>query len=145
MFKEIKGYFTIEAVYLIPMILLLYVLIIVGGFYMYDRCVISQDCYLLAFRAGQFTDSAENYGKIIYADMTEEFDESYIRDRLSYKSDFYPYSEDLDYTAYKQNDEMNITVSGFGNLLSIKKSVPCLNPVKIIKRVRGQNNGSKIP
>lgn len=145
MYKRIRGFFTVEAVYLVPIILLLYVLVIVGGFYLYDRCVISQDCYLLAFRTGQFTDSAANYGKIIYADLTEEFDESYVRERFAYKSKFYPYSVDLKYRVYKKNEVMNISVSGFQNLLSVKKSVPCLNPIKIIRSVRGQSNGSEIP
>jgi len=145
MYKEIKGYLTLEAVYLVPIILLLYVLVIVGGFYLYDRCVISQDCYLLAFRAGQFTGSEENYGEIIYADITKEFDEGYIWDRFAYKSKYYPYCRDLKYKVHKQDEAMNISVSGFRDLLSVKKSVPCLNPIKIIKNVRGQNNGSEVP
>lgn len=145
MYKKIRGYFTLEAVYLVPIILLLYALVIMGGFYLYDRCVISQDCYLLAFRAGQFTDSAVNYGKIIYADMTEEFDERYVRERFAYKSKFYPYSMDLKCRVNKKNEVVNISVSAFRNLLSVKKSVPCLNPIKIIQNVRGQSNGSEIP
>lgn len=145
MCKKVKGYFTVEAVYLIPIILLLYILIILSGFYLYDRCVISQDCYLLAFRAGCFTDYAENSGNIIYADMTEEVDENYIRDRLAYKKGLYPYLREGKVKVYMQDEVITVSVSGFDELLYMSKSVPRQNPLKIIKRTRRQNNGSEIP
>lgn len=145
MCKKVNGYFTVEAVYLIPIILLLYFLVIVSGFYLYDRCVISQDCYLLAFRTGHFSDSAENYGEIIYADMPEEIDESYIRDRFSDKSKAYPYLGEGELTVNVKNEEIIVTVSGFDRLLSVRKSVLRQNPFKIIRGVRRQNHGSEIP
>lgn len=145
MCKKVEGYFVVEAVYLIPIVLLLYFLVIVSGFYLYDRCVISQDSYLLAFRAGHFTDSAENYGEIIYADMPEEIDESYIKDRFSYRLNVYPYLGAGEVTANLQNEEVIVTVSGFGGLLSVKKTVLRQNPIKIIRSVRRENHGSEIP
>lgn len=145
MCKKIKGYFTVEAVYLIPIVLLLYVLIILGGFYLYDRCVMSQDCYLLAFRAGRFTHSAEHYGEIIYADMQEEIDVNYIKDRFAYKSQFYPYLEGGECKVHMQNEVITVSASGFDRLLFVSKSVPRQNPLKIIRKVRRQNNGCEIP
>lgn len=145
MCKRVGGYFTVEAVYLIPIVLLLYALIIVSGFYLYDRCVISQDCYLLAFRAGYFTDSGEGYGEVIYADMKEEIDENYIRDRFAYKSGLYPYLGEGEMTVYLQNEVTTVSISGFDHLLFMSKSVSRQNPFKIIRSVRRQNDGSKIP
>lgn len=145
MYKKVNGYFIVEAVYLIPIVLLLYFLVIVSGFYLYDRCVISQDGYLLAFRAGHFSDSAENYGEIIYADMPEEIDESYIRDRFSDRSKVYPYLREGELKVKVQNEEVIVTVSGFRRLLSVNKSVLRQNPIKIIRDVRRKNHGSEIP
>lgn len=134
-----------EAVYLIPIVLLLYFLIIVSGFYLYDRCVISQNCYLLAFRAGHFSDSAENYGEVIYADIPEEIDISYIRDRFSYQSDFYPYLGEGELEIKVQGEEVEVSVFGFNQLLSVSKSVLRQNPLKVIGSVRRKNYGSEIP
>lgn len=145
MCKRTGGYFTVEAVYLIPIILFLYGLIIVSGFYLYDRCVISQDCYLLAFRAGHFTDSGENYGEIIYADMTEELDEEYVRARFLTRARLYPYFGEGKMRVNLQNEIITVSMSGFDGLLHMSKSIPRHNPFRIIKNVRRECNGSKIP
>ncbi len=42
---------TLEATLLMPMVLCVMALIIYFSFYLYGRCVISQDAYILAFRA----------------------------------------------------------------------------------------------
>lgn len=144
-YKKLSGYYMVEAVYLIPLVLLLYLLIILSGFYLYDRCVISQDCYLLAFRAGQFTNSSENYGEIIYADMPEEMNENYIRSRFTDKSEFYPCLGEGNCEAYLQNEVITVTISGYEQLLSVNKSVAELNPFKVIRNVRRQENASKVP
>lgn len=145
MYKKMNGYFMVEATYLVPIVLLLYMLFIVGGFLLYDRCVISQDCYLLAFRAGRFTNHRENYGEIIYGEMTGKPDETYVKERLAYKTGLYPYLGEGDITVYVQNEVITVSLSGFGNLLFVSKSIPRQNPLKIVKDVRRQNNGSKIP
>lgn len=138
MYKKIKGYFTVEAVYLIPIILLLYVLIIISGFYLYDRCVMSQDSYLLAFRGGHFTDYEENEGTVIYAEMQEKIDENYIMERMAYKTGFYPYFGEEDVKVYVQDEVITVSLSGFEELLYMNKSVLRQNPLKGIKNVRRQ-------
>ena len=42
---------TLEASLVVPMVICVFCLLIYFAEYMYGRCVISQDCYILAFRA----------------------------------------------------------------------------------------------
>ena len=42
---------TLEAALIVPMIICVFALLIYFSFYLYGRCVISQDSYILAFRA----------------------------------------------------------------------------------------------
>lgn len=51
--KAFKGYMTLEASLVMPMVICVLVLIIYFSFYLYGRCVLSQDVYILAFRASQ--------------------------------------------------------------------------------------------
>ncbi len=49
--RETGAYFTVEASFLIPMVLVIFVLLIYLSFYLYDRCLIAQDAYILCFRS----------------------------------------------------------------------------------------------
>ena len=44
------AYFTVEAALVVPVVLCIFVMILYLAFYLYDRCVISQDCYVLGYR-----------------------------------------------------------------------------------------------
>ena len=44
------AYFTVEAALIVPVVLCIFVMIIYLSFYLYDRCVMSQDCYVLSYR-----------------------------------------------------------------------------------------------
>jgi len=46
----LKGYMTVEAAFILPMVLAIYVLIIFTGFFLYDRCLFTQDACILCFR-----------------------------------------------------------------------------------------------
>ncbi len=47
---ETDAYFTVEAALIVPIVLCIFVMIIYLSFYLYDRCVMSQDCYVLSYR-----------------------------------------------------------------------------------------------
>ena len=49
--RRFKGYMTVEASFVVPFVICAFVAIIYFSNYLYDRCVLSQDCYILAFRA----------------------------------------------------------------------------------------------
>lgn len=48
--KEADAYFTVEAAVIVPIVLFLFVMIIYLSFYLYDRCVMTQDFYILSYR-----------------------------------------------------------------------------------------------
>lgn len=49
--RRFKGYMTLEASLIIPMVLCVFALLIYFSYYLYGRCILSQDAYVLAFRA----------------------------------------------------------------------------------------------
>ena len=42
---------TVEAAFIVPMIICVFALLIYFSYYLYGRCILSQDAYILAFRA----------------------------------------------------------------------------------------------
>lgn len=137
--RKLKGYLTLEAAYVMPIVLLLYVLIILAGFYLYDRCVISQNNALLALRGSRFTTAWENYGEVIYGDMDMgNCDRSYLLARLEYKERFYPFYTSLGKSVSIQNNEIVIDTEGYYGLKITKKKEQ-MNPIEIIREVRRKN------
>ncbi len=137
MHKGFRGYLTVEASFVMPIVIWIYLLVILCGFYLYNRCVMSQNDYLLAFRGSRFTDARENYGEVIYGDAKEkEPDEQYITTRLSYKMKFYPFcrvdSNKVKITA----DQVCVETSGYGGYLKVEKKSERINIAKIIERTR---------
>ncbi len=49
--RKFKGYMTLEASLVMPVVICVIVLIIYFTYYLYGRCMLSQDTYILAFRA----------------------------------------------------------------------------------------------
>lgn len=47
---EADGYFTVEAAFIVPMTIMVIVLFIYLAFFMYDRCALDQDSYILSYR-----------------------------------------------------------------------------------------------
>ncbi|MCM1386855.1 MAG: hypothetical protein NC231_05985 [Bacillus sp. (in: Bacteria)] len=45
------GYMTLEAAFIIPWTIFLFVFLIYAAFYLYDKCVLFQDAYTVCFRA----------------------------------------------------------------------------------------------
>lgn len=56
---------TLEASFIVPMIICVFALLIYFSYYLYGRCILSQDAYILAFRASvadeEIYGSPENY------------------------------------------------------------------------------------
>ena len=49
--KNMGGYMTLEAAFIIPWTIFLFVFLIYASFYLYDKCVLFQDAYTVCFRA----------------------------------------------------------------------------------------------
>ncbi len=48
--RKQNAYMTVEAAFLMPMVLCLFVIVIYTSFYLYDRCLYQQDAYILCLR-----------------------------------------------------------------------------------------------
>ncbi len=51
--RKFKGYMTLEASLIVPMVICVFVLLMYFTYYLYGRCVMSQDSYIIAFRNSQ--------------------------------------------------------------------------------------------
>lgn len=142
MHKKHNGYFTIEASFILPVVLFLYILIIFSALFLYCRCAISQDDFLLGVRAGRFTFGKEHYGEIIYGSKRENewSAENYVRERLAYKRDFYPFYFTTDGGCILSDNNASVQTSQRGTKMRIVKNIEILNPIKIIREERKNYN-----
>ncbi len=72
-----KGYMSIEAAFIIPWVIFLFVFLIYISFYLYDKCVLFQDAYTVCFRGSiqKEENSALNY---IQEHIEEQFGRKYF-------------------------------------------------------------------
>ncbi len=144
--KQLNGYFTVEASFVMPIVVFLYMLIIGAGIFVYDRCVMSQDMYLIAFRGSRFSDSLPDYGEVIYA---EEIDENkcrqYAEERISQKQKRYPLFEEGACRIQLSEERLSVYGSGFRKLLQMQKQSDRCNMFKMVKeKRRKQYAGNKV-
>ena len=138
MCKKYNGYFTVEAAFILPIVLFIYLLIILSALFLYCRCVISQDDFLLGMRAANFTWGDENYGEVIYGGGQADFwqAESYVQKRFAASKKFYPFYP-REAGECKINEEyvvMQTVQKGTKN--QNVKIIQKINPVKIIREGR---------
>ena len=57
------AYFTVEAALVIPVVISIIVMVMYLSFYLYDRCVLSQDCYVLCYRQSIEKGKADRAGR----------------------------------------------------------------------------------
>lgn len=84
--KKCNGYFTIEAAFILPIVLFIYLVIILSAMFLYCRCVISQDEFLLSMRGGRLTLGEEKYGRLFMAVRRKLFG----RLKIMCRKDFLP-------------------------------------------------------
>lgn len=136
--RKLKGYFTVEASFIMPVILFLYLLIILTALFLYCRCAISQDNFLLAMRGAEFTGGRENYGEVLYGEAEDSgwAAESYIQERLIYKKRFYPFFPSTGGICEKRGGKVLVETGQKGSGQKIAKTAQQLNPVTVIREGR---------
>ena len=149
--RKWKGYFTVEASLIMPLVLFLYLLIILAALFLYCRCAISQDNFLLGMRGAGFTWGAEDYGEVLYGEIPatnpaagkgmDRWDaEGYVMERLHYKRRFYPFFPTQS-GEYRELGESVLVATGQKGLDgAVEKRVWKLNPVEMIRKGRGGRN-----
>ena len=135
--KKLNAYMTVEAAYIMPLVLALHLLVLVSGFYVYDRCVVSQDLYLLAFRGSRFTECGNHYGAVVYGDLeVGKFDKEYIEQRYFYQRTRYPFWDKGKAGIGVNEDKLQLSQSGFFGHLVLRKEAQWINPIAEIREKR---------
>jgi len=67
--KKLGGYMTIEVSFIMPMVLLLFMLIIMSALFQFKRCIVSQNDYLMDFRTKREMMISNNNGEVLYGNM----------------------------------------------------------------------------
>lgn len=139
--KKCNGYFTIEAAFILPIVLFIYLVIILSAMFLYCRCVISQDEFLLSMRGGRLTLGEEKYGEAIYGSEAEAFwsIENYVQERFSSRKESYPFYPQKKVQCQIDNKTITIKVVQKGSNKEIIKQVQRINPIKIIQEGRKNN------
>ncbi len=141
--RKVNGYMTVEASLVIPLVLCIYVMIIKAGFWVYDRCVMSQDQYLLAFRSSNFTTSEESYGEVIYGEYDVVYpDVQYATERAYRKQKFYPMFGKGEVRAFCDGRNVRIWGNGFEGLLEMEKAAARNDIFAVVRKRRQTDNGS---
>ena len=140
--RKLRGYFTVEASFIMPIVLFLYLLIILAALFLYCRCVISQDNFLLGMRAGSFTRGEENYGEVIYGEAEKDswHAESYVVERLDHKRRYYPFFPSEGGECRIDGEEVLVRTGQKALRGMIAKNVQKLNPVEMIRKGRANEN-----
>lgn len=143
-FKKWNGYFTIEASFIVPMILCLYLLVVSVALFLYDRCLISQDGFLLGMRAATFTCAGESYGEVIYGNAggTAFSKEDYVTERWEMRRPYYLENKWGKLVCITGKDDIQISFCGITDTNRINKKLQILNPVKEIREGRKNNHVS---
>ncbi len=140
--RKWNGYFTVEASLIMPIVLFLYLLIILASLFLYCRCAISQDNFLLGMRAGTFTWGEDHYGEVIYGETEKEGweAEAYVLDRLYYKRRFYPFFPSKEGECRISGETVVVQTRQKALNGNITKNIQRLNPVEIMRRGRREQN-----
>ncbi|MBR5798474.1 MAG: pilus assembly protein [Lachnospiraceae bacterium] len=143
MVKKLNGYMTVEASLVIPLVLCIFVMIIKAGFLIYDRCMMSQDQYLAAFRSSCFTAGEESYGEVIYGEYdSKKPDLQYAKDRVCRKQAFYPMFGNGEVYVKLDGDRVRIWAKGFEGFLEMEKAVMRNDVFAVVRKRRQKKDGS---
>lgn len=78
-FRKTEAYFTVEASMIMPLVIVLIGMFFYLTFFLYNRCAISQDAYILAFRGSLYCGKEEGEVKQeVMADGFEKLKKKYI-------------------------------------------------------------------
>ncbi|MCI2049791.1 MAG: hypothetical protein LKJ76_08770 [Lachnospiraceae bacterium] len=72
----VSAYMTVEASFIIPMVLIIFTVLIYLSFYLYARCLFSQDSYILCYRASY--DKREDAQGVSEAKKVRQFGTKYF-------------------------------------------------------------------
>lgn len=119
-----------------PMVLFLYLLILLASLFLYCRCVISQDLFLLALRTQRFSEARPGYGEVIYGQERKLSKEGYFTERMQKKNRAYPVYRAERYGLREEGEELCLWAREGSSKTVIMIRVKNINPVRIIRKER---------
>lgn len=137
-FRKANGYFTVEASMLMPLVLSLIALIFYLTFYLYDRCVISQDVYILAFRGAlQCGKGGADIEQYIQSESASKYGSKYIG------------VDNLESNVWTGDNSVAVEATGIMATthwkFTARKEVERICPVEFIRKMRlAQRIGEKL-
>ena len=136
--KKWNGYFTVEASFILPLVLFLYLLIILSALFLYCRCVISQNNFLLGLRAERFSEEGGGGAEVIYGkEKVESWSaESYVREKMPGLRQVYPYFPTTEEVYEESREKTIVWAAQKGSGKIIKKELYKINPIEIIRERR---------
>lgn len=136
--KWLKGYFSIEASMILPVVLFLYLMIILAALFLYCRCAVSQNTFLLSMRAGRFTFAESGYGEVIYGEeeMEKWSAEDYVQERLELQKNSYPLYPYIGGKCEINVESVNVRTWHKGYKEPLDKCTQKRNPVMLIREGR---------
>lgn len=136
--EHIDAYMSVESSMIFSITIFLFYLVIMSSSLLMDRCLLSQNDYVIALRGASFSNGEEEYGEVIYG-AESSFDRyAYMMSRLDRLSDLYVF-----FPVGKQSVNIagqSITVKSLGEGLIGNNEFECEcrmnNPVMRIRESR---------
>lgn len=79
--RTLPGYMTVEASLILPMVLCVYTVLIYTGYFLYNRCLATQDAYILCYRESIHKDeSLWSYpdGSVVREEEADQVSSKYL-------------------------------------------------------------------
>lgn len=133
--RKADAYFTLEASYIIPIAIIVFMIIIYFTFYLYNHCVVSQSVYLAALRGQQLKNVSNS---AVQGYINEQLDELLGEQVFQYQKQ-YSSSVSLLNITVKAESGIDNKLTGFGyykeHRLQSKgeKTLVRFNPAEVIR------------
>lgn len=124
--KRAKGYLTVEASMLVPLVVLLIALLLYLSFFLYNRCILTQDAYILAFR-GSIQKEEREVQKYIEECSKVQFSKKYAG------------MKNIEKNIAVSNKKITVKISGVTSnnwLIEKEAEAERINPAKVIRKIR---------
>lgn len=135
-----KGYFTVEATLLMPIVFYVYIFIIYMVFFQYNRCITEQDIYICALRGSRIW---EENNQDIYIKTVQETAKLDGEKLIAMNSPQYSVFVGKGKVTVTAEGELDFPFAGFMNLVmskmwlvSSQRECSSISPVRFIKNCR---------
>ena len=133
--KKLTAYMTVEASVIIPLAMMIFAIIILVTFFLYNHCVVRQSVYIAALRGQQLKNVSNQVIKgYVDEQLDKLLDEQVFSYQIAYKSNVNIAAIDVEAKSDITNRFSNTKLFDEGTLNSNgKTTVPRFNPQEFIR------------